>query len=115
MAKPKKPSAVHVVRQWASSPVIYGANSSDQRTNPDFHPIIGLTNKGAFVDESGRPLPLERVPDYVRREAKGTNLDIEYRPVRREVSMADAMLDAGVTDTEPDPAIRRSRARKRAA
>lgn len=114
MARSKKPlPPVHVVRQWSSSPVLYGVNSADQRPNPDFHPIIGLTHKGTFVDEAGKTLDLSKVPDYIKREAKGTDLRIEARPiVQRELSMADAMLDAGVEDSDPDPAVRRSRARR---
>jgi len=116
MAKPKKKQEQHVVRQWASSPVIYGPlrskSNEDIHDNPDHHPTIGLTSRGEFVDLAGRKLDPKSVPDYIKADAKRSNLDIEYHPPKRhEVGLDDAMLGAGVPDTEPDPRVRASRRR----
>jgi hypothetical protein len=112
MARPKKKAEpVHVVRRWESSPVVYGFDSRfDRKENPDYHPAVSLTSKGTFVNDAGRPLDPKEVPDYIKAAAKGTNLDVEYHPPKkRSLSMADAMLGAGVQDTEPDAKVRAGR------
>ncbi|MGH8897523.1 MAG: hypothetical protein ACRDZ4_10965 [Egibacteraceae bacterium] len=112
MARPKKKAAEvhHIVRRWGSSPIIYGFDSRfDRKENPAYHNPIALTSRGKFVDDAGAVLDPKDVPEYVRAEAKKTNLDIEYRPpAHRDLSMRDAMTAAGVQDTEPD-ATKRSR------
>lgn len=111
----KKPSAKkedvgQVVRRWESSPILYGYDSRfDRKPNPDYHPPIRLTHLGKFIDDAGKVLdPAKEVPAYVREQAKGTSLDIEFRPrSTRQLSMRDAMLGAGVENTDPDPDNRR--------
>jgi hypothetical protein len=112
MSRPKKqPEQVHVVREWESSPIIYGWDSRERQENPAYHPPIRLTNKGLFVDEQGRQLDIKTVPAYIIAEAKKTDLNIEYVPPKpRSLSMAEAMLGAGVQDTDPDPRERAARA-----
>lgn len=113
MAKFKKKAPLHVVRQWTSSQVIYGYDSRERQPNPDYHPTIGLTSTGKFVDEAGRELDPKTIPARILAAAKTTNLDTEYRPPKRqEVNLDRAMLDAGVPETDPDPAVRASRARR---
>jgi len=103
--KPAKPAEVgQVVRRWESSPVLYGFDSRfDRKENPDHFPAVSLTHLGQFVNDAGAVLDPKDVPARVLAEAKGTNLDIEYHPPKhRELSMRDAMLGAGVQDTDPE-------------
>lgn len=117
MARPRKKPAekpIHVVRTWVSSPVVYGYDSRfDRKPNPDHHEPIALTSDGEFVVPTGetyRRIEKKDVPAYILEQAKGTNLDTTYYPPQhRELSMTDAMLGAGVQDTDPDPAVRRGR------
>lgn len=114
MARPKNKPAetLHIVRRWESSPILYGFDSRfDRKENPAYHPPILLTHLGTFVDEAHKPIADKDVPDYVRADAKGANLDVEYHPpTRRNMTMTDAMLGAGVQDTDPDAAVRAKRA-----
>lgn len=107
----KKAEPNHIVRIWTSSPIVYGPLHSkdhpDVSPNPDHHPTIRLTHKGTFLNEAGDVLDPRSVPDYIKAEAKKSNLDIEYHPPRqRSLSMEDAMLGAGVENTNPDPSTR---------
>lgn len=112
MPRPKKPakpvSLGQVVRRWESSPVLYGFDSRfDRKENPDYHRPVSLTHLGKFVDDAGREIDPKDVPEVVRDAAKGTNLDVEYHPRKqRALSMRDAMLGAGVEDTDPSPPAR---------
>ena len=111
MPRKKKAAPVHVVRQWTSSPVIYGPlrgkTNEDVSPNPNYHPTIGLTSEGMFVDEVNRPVDPKLVPDYIRAEARTTDLNIVYQaPRRRDLSLRSAMVAAGVEDTDPDDAAR---------
>ena len=111
MAAKKKQNPGQVVRRWESSPILYGFDSRyDRKENPDYHTPVSLTHKGLFVNDAGVVLDPKDVPDYVRVEAKKTNLDTTYHaPTRRELSMRDAMTAAGVDDTDPDPEARKKR------
>lgn len=111
MAAKKKQSPGQVVRRWESSPILYGFDSRfDRKENPDYHPAVSLTHRGLFIDDAGAVLDPKDVPEYIRAEAKKTNLDITYRPpTRRDLSMRDAMTAAGVDDTDPDPTARKKK------
>jgi len=102
MARPKKApksEPIHVVRRWTSSPCTYGWDSRERKDNPDFHPPIGLTNKGTFVDDRDVPVDPKSVPAYILAEAKRANLDIEFHPPRKQQgSLRDAMRQSGVED-----------------
>lgn len=119
MARSKKKPAnapVHIVQRWTSSPVVYGLRgSAEPSENPDYHAPIALTSRGTFVTDAGSPIDPKDVPAYIREVAKKADLNIEYRrPAHRELTMTDAMLGAGVQDTDPDPRVRASRGRVQA-
>lgn len=118
MPRPKSKKAEpvqHIVRRWESSPIVYGWDSRERTVNPDHHPAVSMTSTGLFVNDAGAVLPEKDVPEYIRKEAKSTNLDIVYHaPKRRDLSMADAMLGSGVQETDPDPTVRSTRNRRAA-
>jgi hypothetical protein len=94
-----KAEQIHVVRRWTSSPCIYGWDSRERKDNPDFHPPIGLTNKGTFVDDRLEPLAPKDVPAYILTEAKKANLSIVWQPPRQQTgTLRDAMRQSGVED-----------------
>jgi len=95
----KAPEQVHVVRRFTSSPFIYGRDSREATDNPNFHPPIGLTSKGTFVDDRNLPLDPKNVPEYIKNEAKKANLQIVYQPPRQQQgTLRDAMRQSGVQD-----------------
>lgn len=105
----KKSETVHVVARWESSPIVYGWDSRERKENPEYHAPIRLTSKGVFLNDADKVLdPKKEVPAYILAAAKTCSLDTEYHaPKNRELSMRDAMLGAGVPDSDPDPAARR--------
>lgn len=95
----KAPEPVHVVRRWTSSPFIYGRDSRDATDNPAFHPPIGLTSRGTFVDDRNLPLDPKNVPEYIRVAAKTADLNIEFRaPRKQQGTLREAMRQSGVQD-----------------
>lgn len=82
-----------IVRSWGSCSVIYDGDSRQKRPNPDYHPEICQTRSGKFVDVMGRPLPLDRVPEYIRNEGAPPP---DTHPRRVEMELKDAMHQAGV-------------------
>lgn len=89
-----------IVRRWTCSPILYGWDSRERKDNPDFHPPIGLTAKGKFVDDRGVVLDPKTIPASIIADAKTANLSIEYRPPRKqEGTLRDAMRQSGVEDT----------------
>jgi len=113
MAATKKsttPPENHIVRRWESCPIIYGLDSRDRRENPDYHASIALTSDGRFVADNGTEIDPKMIPPHILEAAKTTDLNIIYRePTRRTLGMDQAMLAAGVPDTEPDATIRAKR------
>lgn len=101
MARPKKQETVHVVARWESSPIVYGWDSRERTTNPEHHAPIRLTSTGVFLNDADKVLdPKKDVPAYILAEAKTCSLDTEYHaPKNRELSLKQAMLEAGVQDT----------------
>lgn len=106
--KLRESDPVKIVLSWSSSPFIYGADSKQRTPNPDYHPVICLTEKGKFVDVEGRPITLAKVPAYIREQAKPPKEATPPSP--REVSLAEEMTSA---QTPADP--RDKPARKTAA
>lgn len=102
MPRPKKPAKaepLHVVRRWSCSPVLYGWDSRERRDNPDFHPPIGLTSTGKFVDDRNVELDPKTVPAYILAEAKTADLHTDYRaPRKQQGTLRDAMRQSGVED-----------------
>ncbi len=99
MAAKKKQPVHHVVRRWTQSPVIFGRDSRDTTDNPNYHPPISLTAGGQFLDDTQTVLDPKSVPEYIRRAAKTTNLDIEYHaPKKQQGTLRDAMRQSGVQD-----------------
>lgn len=89
----------NVVRRWTSSPVLYGWDSRERKDNPDFHPPIGLTSAGKFVDDRDVVLDPKTIPAYILAEAKTTDLHTDYRPPRKQQgTLRDAMRQSGVED-----------------
>jgi len=106
---------VKVVLSWSSSPFIYtGVDSRTQKVpNPDYHPVICLTETGKFVDCDGRPIPLTRVPAYLREAAKPPKAAAP--PTPREMNLAEAMQESETpADPAPKPARKRGRPKKAA-
>jgi hypothetical protein len=111
----KKSEPLHIVRRWVSSPILFGRDSREMTDNPDFHPAVSMTSHGTFLNDAGMVIAEKDLPEYIRREAKKTNLDTEYHPPKkRELSLSDAMIGAGVPETEPDAAVRSTRNRRAA-
>ena len=88
----RKTDPVKTARGFVSAPWIYGADSKERTRNPDYHPAVFQTEAGKYVDVDGTPLPLSKVPDYVRQE--GRPAPGGRAPERVEMTLADAMKEA---------------------
>jgi hypothetical protein len=89
-----------ISRSWANSRFIYGADSKQRSENPEYHPLICQTEDGRYVDVEGRPLPLSSIPQYIRDEGKPPK---ETAPAaRREISLADAAVEANTRNASAD-------------
>jgi hypothetical protein len=97
-----------IIKQWTCSPVKYEGDSSRRVDNPDYHPPIHLTEKGTFVDVSGRPIPKAKVPAYILEEAK-QKLKHTPTPPRQEVKLSDAMLQAANAADRADTSVKTPR------
>jgi len=88
---------VRIVRQWAQSTYIYGADSKQRVPNPDAHPLICQREDGRYCDVEGRIIARSAVPAYIREEGRPLE---RTEPVGGTISLADAMKDA-ITPADP--------------
>lgn len=107
---------VKVVRVFTQGPFIYGSDSRDRKPNPEYHPPIGLTEGGRFVDVDGRPYPASKLPDYLKEKGAKVPPPEAVPPAPREVKLAEVMQDA-MTSADPKatkaaPKARKTRAKK---
>lgn len=115
VGKPVIEDPNEIVRQWTSCPFIY-EDSRKRVPNPDYHYPVCQNRAGKFVDIEGRPIPLNKVPEYIRLEGK-SRLAATPEPERRELTLADAMQEAEASNTRasaPAPKPTRRRARRAA-
>jgi hypothetical protein len=100
---PKKSATVAehgpVVARWESSPILYGWDSRERQTNPEYHAPIRMTAKGVFLTDADQVLDPADVPARILAAAKTVSRDTEYHaPARQEMSLKDAMHSAGIRD-----------------
>lgn len=99
---------IKIVRTWASSPFVYGADSKQRVPNPDAHPLICQREDGTYCDVEGRPLAASQVPEYIRDEGRPPKETIVEG---QTISLKDAML-ASTTIPTPTPKTPAKRGRK---
>ena len=90
---------VKIARTFRQSSVVYAGDSKQRMPNPDFHPPICQTESGAYVTEDGRQLDPQEVPEYILELGMPPELTPER--AKKQVNMREAMLQAGVPDTDP--------------
>lgn len=87
------------VRVWRTATRVYDQNARAWVPNPDYHPEIRQGVDEKFYTANGERMALKDVPEEIQKQAKSrkpNKINVAAFPDKRDRSMAEAMVDAGV-------------------
>lgn len=96
---------IKVARTFTQSKMIYQGDSKQRMENPDYHPVICQMEDGTYRTPAGATLDPDEVPEYVLDQ--GPPPDLTPERAKKKLDMRQAMLDAGVPDTDPTAGMHR--------
>lgn len=101
----RKTDPVKIARTFRQSTVIKLAAGAHQE-NPDYHPPIFQTEDGRYLTGAGLELDPDQVPEYIL--SMGPPPELTPESEKKQLDMRQAMLEAGVPDTDPNTQLQRA-------